>query len=163
MWVTIVVRYTQMDDYESIPLYWINRLGFVVRKELARRFQDNGFDISPEEWAILLILWNKGDQTPSVLADATIRDRTTVTRLLDGMVTKGLIKRETDPTDRRKMRVQVSDLGLSLKDGLVAVARDLITQTLDGITPEDAAQTVQTLRRMSLNLLPETEPKGAKS
>ncbi|MBV1895071.1 MAG: MarR family transcriptional regulator [Rhodobacteraceae bacterium] len=163
MWVTIVVRYTQMDDYESIPLYWINRLGFVVRKELARRFQDNGFDISPEEWAILLILWNKGDQTPSVLADATIRDRTTVTRLLDGMVTKGLIKRETDPTDRRKMRVQVSDLGLSLKDGLVAVARDLIAQTLDGITPEDAAQTVQTLRRMSLNLLPESEPKGAKS
>ena len=152
-----------MDNYETIPLYWINRLGFVVRKELALRFQDNGFDIGPEEWAILLILWNKGEQSPSVLADATIRDRTTVTRLLDGMVTKNLIKRETDPADRRKMRVQVSDLGLSLKDGLVAVAQDLIDQTLDGITPEDAEITVQTLRRMSLNLLAETEPTGARS
>ncbi|MFT5343017.1 MAG: DNA-binding MarR family transcriptional regulator, partial [Paracoccaceae bacterium] len=75
-----------MDDYENIPLHWINRLGFVVRKELVRRFQDNGFDVVPEEWAILLILWSKGAQTPSVLADATIRDRKTVTRLLDGMV-----------------------------------------------------------------------------
>lgn len=151
-----------MDDYETIPLHWINRLGFVVRKELARRFQDHGFDISPEEWAILLILWNKGAQTPSFLADATIRDRTTVTRLLDGMVAKDLVQRNTDPTDRRKMRVQVSDIGMSVKDGLVGVAQDLIGQTLDGISPDDAATTVQTLRRMSLNLLPEIETTGAK-
>lgn len=133
-----------------------------MRKELARRFQDNGFDISPEEWAILLILWNKGAQTPSVLADATIRDRTTVTRLLDGMVAKDLVERHTDPTDRRKMRVQVSEYGMSVKDGLVAVAQGLIAQTLDGISPKDAETTVQTLRRMSRNLLPETEIKGAK-
>lgn len=150
-----------MESYETIPLHWINRLGFVVRKELARRFQDNGFDVGPEEWAILLILWNKGAQTPSALADATIRDRTTVTRLLDGMVAKGLVVRNSDPDDRRKTRVQVSDLGLSVKDGLVAVAQGLIAQTLDGISPEDVDTTVQTLRRMSRNLVPETEKSGA--
>lgn len=147
-----------MENYETIPLHWINRLGFVVRKELAQRFRDNGFDVGPEEWAILLILWNKGAQTPSVLADATIRDRTTVTRLLDGMVAKGLVKRDIDPNDRRKTRVQVSELGLSLKDGLVAVAQGLIAQTLDGLSSEDVDTTVQTLRRMSLNLSPETTP-----
>jgi DNA-binding MarR family transcriptional regulator len=152
-----------MQNYETIPLHWINRLGFVVRKELAQRFQDNGYDVSPEEWAILLILWSKGAQTPSVLADATIRDRTTVTRLLDGMVAKGLVDRNTDPTDRRKMRVQVSDLGMSIRNGLVSVAQGLIAQTLNGISPEDAETTVQTLRRMSQNLVPETETKGAKS
>jgi DNA-binding MarR family transcriptional regulator len=152
-----------MENYESIPLHWINRLGFVVRKELAQRFQNNGFDVGPEEWAILLILWNKGPQTPSALADATIRDRTTVTRLLDGMVTKGLVKRDPDPNDRRKMRVQVSDLGVSLKDGMVAVARGLIAETLDGISSEDAEITTRTLRRMSLNLLPEMENAGGKS
>jgi DNA-binding MarR family transcriptional regulator len=145
-----------LDDYENIPLHWINRLGFVVRKELVRRFQDNGFDVVPEEWAILLILWSKGAQTPSVLADATIRDRKTVTRLLDGMVAKGLVKRTVDPDDRRKTRVQVSEFGLSLKDGLVGVAQGLIAQTLDGLSPEEIETTVQTLRRMTLNLMPET-------
>jgi DNA-binding MarR family transcriptional regulator len=152
-----------MEDYESIPLHWINRLGFVVRKELALRFQDNGFDVGPEEWAILLILWNKGPQTPSALADATIRDRTTVTRLIDGMVTKSLVKRDPDPNDRRKMRVQVDDLGMSYKDGMVAVAQGLIAETLDGISSEDAEITTRTLRRMSLNLLPEMENTGGKS
>lgn len=152
-----------MENYESIPLHWINRLGFVVRKELAQRFQNNGFDVSSEEWAILLILWNKGPQTPSALADATIRDRTTVTRLLDGMVKKRLVKRDPDPNDRRKMRVQVSDLGVSLKGGMVAVAQDLIAQTLDGISSEDAEITTRTLRRMSLNLLAEPENAGGKS
>ncbi|MBL4769169.1 MAG: MarR family transcriptional regulator [Rhodobacteraceae bacterium] len=152
-----------MKNYETIPLHWINRLGFVVRKELARRFQECGYDVGPEEWAILLILWNKGAQTPSVLADATIRDRTTVTRLLDGMVAKGLVERNVDAKDRRKTRVQVSELGLSLKDGLIAVAQGLIAQTLDGLSPEDIETTVQTLRRMSHNLTAETVKTGAGS
>ena len=33
--------------------------------------------------AILLVLWSKGPQTPGALADVTIKDRTTVTRLID--------------------------------------------------------------------------------
>ncbi|MFT5343163.1 MAG: DNA-binding MarR family transcriptional regulator, partial [Paracoccaceae bacterium] len=57
---------------------------------------------------------------------------------------------------RRKTRVQVSEFGLSLKDGLVGVAQGLIAQTLDGLSPEEIETTVQTLRRMTLNLMPET-------
>lgn len=75
-------------DYTDLPFYWINRLSFLSRKELSQRFDDAGHSISPEEWALLLVLWRKGSQAPSALSEEIIKDRTTVTRLIDGLVKK---------------------------------------------------------------------------
>lgn len=143
-----------MFDYETVPLHWVNRLGFLTRKELGNRFRAAGVDVSPEEWAVLLILWQKGAQTPGALADVTFRDRTTITRLIDGMVAKGLVARGADPNDRRRSLVDVSDAGRALEAKLVSIARVLITEALDGIAPADIEATLRTLRRMTLNLHP---------
>lgn len=147
-----------MFDYETIPLHWVNRLSFLVRKELGQRFQASGFRVSAEEWAVLLLLWRYTERTPGMIADATFRDRTTVTRLIDGMVNKKLVERDTDPDDRRKSIVRASDYGNRLKDELVPIARDLISETLQDIEPNDIEITVRTLTHMTRNLLPEGLP-----
>lgn len=144
-----------MFDYETIPLHWVNRLGFLVRKELGQRFQARGHHVSPEEWAVLLILWKDREQTPGAIADTTFRDRTTVTRLIDGMVKKQLVERDLDSHDRRKSIVRASDRGVELKDELVPIAIELITESLKGIDPKEIEITVRTLKAMTHNLLPE--------
>lgn len=141
-----------MFDYETIPLHWINRLGFLTRKLLGNRFRAAGAAISPEEWAVLLILWKKGAQTPSALADVTFRDRTTITRLVDGMVSKGIVERCADPNDRRRSLVDVGEAGRALQVQLVPIAQVFVAEALDGIAPADIAVTLQTLRKMTLNL-----------
>lgn len=145
-----------MFEYETIPLHWVNRLGFLVRKELGQRFQAAGHHVSPEEWAVLLILWKDTEQTPGAIADATFRDRTTVTRLIDGMVKKQLVERDVDPHDRRKSIVRASDHGAGLKDELVPIAMELIAESLEGIDPKEIEITVRTLKAMTHNLLPES-------
>lgn len=142
-----------MLDYETIPLHWVNRLGFLVRKELGQLFMQEGHDIGPEEWAVLLLLWRDRSKTPGDIAAVTFRDRTTVTRLIDGMVRKGLVSRETDPSDRRKSVVQATDRGKNLEQELVPIARALITRALQGIDPRDVETTVRSLRAMTQNLL----------
>lgn len=143
-----------MFDYETVPLHWVNRLGFLTRKELGNRFRAAGVDVSPEEWAVLLILWQKGAQTPGALADVTFRDRTTITRLIDGMVAKEFVVRGADPNDRRRSLVDVSDAGRGLKAQLVPIARVFIAEALDGVAPKDVEATLRTLRKMTLNLQP---------
>lgn len=143
-----------MFDYETIPLHWVNRLSFLTRRELAQLFRDHGHDISAEEWAVLLILWKKGDQTPGEIADMTFRDRTTVTRLIDGMVKKQLVNRENDPVDRRRSILRVGAIGRALEKDLVPIARAFIAESLVGISPDDIQTTVRTLKKMTENLLP---------
>jgi DNA-binding MarR family transcriptional regulator len=142
-----------MIDYEKIPLHWVNRLSFLTRKNLSQKFEDNGFSISTEEWAILLILWSKGEQTPSALADVTFRDRTTITRFIDQMVKKGIVIREHDEKDRRRVLIKTSERGRNLEQELVPIARDMIAMATKGLSPQDIETTIQTLSRMTHNLL----------
>jgi len=147
-------------DYTDLPFFLVNRLSFALRKELAQRFADAGHAISPEEWAVLLVLWSKGPQTPSTLSEATIKDRTTVTRLVDGMVRKELVVRSENPEDRRRSDIALTPLGHGLETELVPIAIELIGQVSAGITPRDLEATHRTLRALSQNLtaLTETSP-----
>ncbi|MCR9136608.1 MAG: MarR family transcriptional regulator [Alphaproteobacteria bacterium] len=146
-----------MLDYETIPLHWVNRLGFLVRKELGQLFMQGGYDVSPEEWAVLLLLWRDTSKTPGDIAAVTFRDRTTVTRLIDGMVSKGLVFRDMDPSDRRKSVVKATDRGNDLEQELVPIARGLIARALNGIDPGDVETTVRSLRTMTRNLSSERD------
>lgn len=139
-------------DYTDLPFFWINRVSFALRKELTRRFATAGHRISPEEWAVLLVLWSKGPQTPSTLSEQTIRDRTTVTRLIDGMVGKELVIRSENPTDRRRTDISLSPIGEALEAELVPIAIELIGQVSAGVTQRDLETTRKTLRALSANL-----------
>lgn len=154
-----------MMNYEKIPLHWVNRLSFLTRKTLSQKFDQKNLTVSAEEWAILLILWTKGEQTPTALADVTFRDRTTITRLIDQMVKKQFVVREHDEKDRRRVLIKASDKGEALKDELVPIAKSMIATATSGISPQDIETTVKTLNRMTNNLLTkemEDKSKGAK-
>lgn len=139
-------------SFDTLPHSWINRLGFLLRKDLAERFRAAGYRISAEEWAVLLFLWQKDGRRPSDLADLTIRDRTTMTRLLDTMERKGFINRHADQKDRRRISVMLSDQGRDLQTMLVPIAKGLIEQSLHGIGLTEMETTVSVLRRMMANL-----------
>ncbi len=139
-------------DYSNIPFYWINRLSALSRREVSKRFAAAGHKISPEEWAILLVLWSRGPQTPGVLSDQTIKDRTTVTRLIDGMVRKGVVARKENPDDRRRSDISLTPMGAGLQSELVPIAMGFTLEATKDVPPEDIETTVRTLRRFSENL-----------
>lgn len=138
--------------FETLPQHWVNRLSFLLRKSLADGFRAAGANVTAEEWAVLLMLWQQDNRNPGELADLTIRDRTTMTRLLDGMERKGLISRATDPKDRRRMIVTLTDRGREMQVILVPIAKDLIADCNDDIPPKDIEITMKTLRQMSENI-----------
>ncbi len=155
-----------MNHYSNLPLYWINRLAALSRKELTQRFARAGHKISPEEWALLQVLWANGSGSPlspSTMSDETIKDRTTVTRLIDGMERKGLVERRENPQDRRRSDITLTEYGAGLKPELVPHAMAIIESATRDIPAEDIAVTLRTLRAFSANLTadtPKSKPKG---
>lgn len=139
-------------NYTEVPLFWINRLSFLSRRALTRRFLSAGHKVSPEEWAILLVLWATGPRSPSGLSDETIKDRSTVTRLIDAMVRKGLVVRRENPDDRRRSDITLTPLGEQMKFELVPIAMELIAQTTSGVPAEDIEITLRTMRVFAENL-----------
>jgi len=139
-------------DYEAQIPYWINRLGFMLRAELQVRVEKAGHDLAAEEWALLMVLWRDGPMPMGRLAGITLRDRTTVTRVVDRLVVKGLLQRKEEEDDRRQVVVQVTELGYRSQPSLVRAVEPLIEMAGEGIPREELDLTLAVLKRMAANL-----------
>lgn len=141
-----------MLNFEILPLYWVNRLSAMSRRELGLRFKAAGHDVSPEEWAILLLLWREDSQNPGEMSARTVRDPTTMTRLIDGMVRKGFVERRADTSDRRRSNICLTQMGRGLEPALISLAKPMIEAGMAGISEEDLKTTVQVLAKMVANM-----------
>ncbi|RLJ41508.1 DNA-binding MarR family transcriptional regulator [Litoreibacter meonggei] len=139
-------------NYDEILLFWVNRLSFLSRRELQSRFAAAGEVIAAEEWAALLMLWQKDGLAPSEIADATTRDRATTTRLLERMEKKGLITRNAGKVDGRRVVVSLTDRGHAIKKVLVPIAMTFVSEVTDSVSQEELAVTMKTLRAMSARI-----------
>ncbi len=137
-----------MFDYESKIQHWVNRLSFLLRSEAQRHFREQGLDLSAEEWALLMVLWQKGPQQMGPLAAITLRDRTTVTRLVDRLVKKNLLQRGAAATDRRKVVVSVTREGQEIQGRIVGSVLPRIEKSNQGISLQERETTLRVLKTM---------------
>lgn len=138
----------------------VNRTAYILYKRLAARFGKRHVEVTPAEWALLNRLWERDGQHPGELAESTIRDRTTTTRILDSMEKKGLIVRKLDRQDRRLMLVSMTSKGRKLETVLPPIAQEVLQEATAGISQRDLEVTFRTLRRIQDNLVAEESEEG---
>ncbi|AEQ51983.1 MarR family winged helix-turn-helix transcriptional regulator [Pelagibacterium halotolerans] len=147
-----------MFDYQAATPHWVNRLSFLIRAEVQQRFKAAGYAITAEEWAMLMLLWPNAPQSMGQLAAVSLRDRTTVTRLVDSMVAKGLLERTPAPNDRRSVLVDLGPKGRALEAPLTAIVGDFIAQATKGLSADEIARANAVLQKMTANILGENDP-----
>lgn len=132
--------------------FWIHRVLTASRLELYRRFRELGEDITPEQWAVLIRLWEKDGITQSELSEATFRDKPTMSRIVDSMEKRGIVERRVDSDDARARLIHLTRRGRALRTKLVPVAEEVVTRMTRGIDSRALDTTRDSLRRMFANL-----------
>ncbi len=137
---------------ERAVSFWVARLYAANRAELYRRFRAVGLSMTPEQWMVLVRLWEGEGRSQAELAALTLRDAPTVSRILDVMEREDLVVRKADPADARGRRVYLTRHGHALKTTLVPLARELVADLERDISAADLEVTRRTLQRMFDNL-----------
>src|SRR5947207_12414988 len=114
-----------------------------LRSVTYKEFLGHGLELTPEQWIVLVQLWQKDGQSQSALSDLTLRDRPTMSRILDTMEKTGLVERRVDEHDARSRLVKLTRSGKALQDTLVPIAKQLGARR----EHRTAAQDLQTTRR----------------
>ncbi len=70
--------------------------------------------VQVEHWRVLDILSDKTGRSMGELSKAVLVNNPTLTKMLDKMVTNGLVHRTLDPGDQRRVIVYITDGGLDL-------------------------------------------------
>ncbi|GKS15001.1 MarR family transcriptional regulator [Paenibacillus chitinolyticus] len=104
----------------------------------------NPFDITVEQWEILVVLWEKEGITQKELADRLHKDQTNVARMLFKLEKKGFIYRVVHETDRRSLRVYITPKGRDIEDEILTPSTEAYNKTIKGLSEEE----VETFRRI---------------
>ncbi len=123
-----------------------------IRSATYKEFLGHGLELTPEQWIVLVQLWEKDGQSQSALSERTLRDRPTMSRILDTMEKTGLVERSVDAQDARARLVRLTRTGKGLQAKLVPVAKKLVARLEHDIPERDLETTHRTLARMLENL-----------
>lgn len=91
------------------------------------------------EWYILRALYEQDGQHASELARAVGRAATSFTPNLDKLQKKGLIERRPDPSDRRAVRIYLTDEAKGKQDDVVRSAEEIDKQLQDVFNDQEFA------------------------
>ena len=127
------------------------RVSDSINRVLGRNFRQAGLDITPDQWTILIYLWEKDGVTQQRLCNATYRDKPSMTRLLDNMERQHLVVRIPDRHDRRINLIYLTKDGKELEQQATLIINQTLQEALRGIGPEELAVSQEVLRKIFFN------------
>ena len=100
-----------LGPLEEAPAYQLYRLARLLRQNLRTALESGGLDVTSEQYFLLYRLMQKDGVAQSELADNVLGDYPNITRHVDSLQKKGLVERQSDPSDRRKYLINLTALG----------------------------------------------------
>jgi len=122
------------------------RFDRLLSAHLSKRGVKTGF------WYYLRILWIEDGVSQKYLSDMTNVAENTTASLISAMVADGLVMRERDGQDRRRLCIRLTDRGRALEGELLHFAAEINATACAGIEQSEIDQCLSVLRRMSENL-----------
>lgn len=127
------------------------KVSAAINRRLIRNFRENDLDITPEQWTVLLFLWEKDGVSQQELCNATFKDKPSMTRLIDNMERQNLVVRIASKSDRRTNLVYLTRQGRELEDRARNVANRTLKEALTGVTTEELRISQEVLRKIFSN------------
>ena len=131
----------------------VGRLIADVSGRLLAAFDDEmaGMGITGAQWVILMRIANGRGATAAELCRFSRYDTGSMTRMLDRLEEKGLIRRMRSSRDRRIFCLELTDAGRELYPLLPPVAVKVLNAHLEGFTREEVDLLKGFLNRMRTN------------
>jgi DNA-binding MarR family transcriptional regulator len=109
-------------------------------------------DLTAAQYIVMLNVGSGRAETPVDLCRLLQYDTGAMTRLVDRIEAKGLIRRVAHDADRRCVVLDLTAAGHELYPRLVQIAVDMNKRALKGFTREEAAALENLLKRVALNV-----------
>lgn len=135
--------------------FLIGHTGRAMKNAITKAFAEHSFEITAEQWGILMSLWAKDGITQQELSTAISKEKTTVVRLIDKMEERNIIVRVHDIADRRNNLIFLTEEGKKLREKLVPIAINELRKALKGMSEKEIDTLTSLLKKVYSNLKPD--------
>jgi len=138
-------------DFENSIGPWLGKTVKIVDYHLQEAFRNNGIDLSKEQMIVLKKLNEKNGLHQNDLAFLTLRDKSSLTRLLAKMEKKKYILRKQCEEDKRANSVFLTNLGKEIYIKTRPIIKQMIDTMQHNISKEEKQQIIKTLKKIQSN------------
>ncbi len=131
---------------EDSPTYLMRRLTVALAQEVERRLEPHG--LTSAQWLPLLKIFKGEASTAAELARLTFLDAGAVTRMLDRLEDKGLLRRVRSAQDRRVVHLELTPQGRATAEKIPAILCDVQNAHLRGFQRAEVDTLKLLLHRM---------------
>ncbi|MFC6986847.1 MarR family winged helix-turn-helix transcriptional regulator [Streptomyces cirratus] len=138
--------------------YWLRRLSDEVHGRFEKQLAEHGVTVS--QWTVLITVYRGDATTTREVARYVDIDVGAVSRLVDRLIAKGLMSRESDPGSRRILRLALTDAGRDLTPRLAEIADRNDAHFFAHLDPAQRRQLEDWIRRLIGDTCPEPPAPG---
>ncbi|OAS86698.1 MULTISPECIES: MarR family winged helix-turn-helix transcriptional regulator [Metabacillus] len=127
---------------------------FIVLSRAHRAFNDvvnkhiSTFKLNPTEFAVLELLYHKGDQPLQQIGGKILLASGSITYVVDKLEQKGLLARRACPKDRRVTHAQITDKGKKLIEEIFPPHEERINEIVSVLTDEEKSMVTELLKKV---------------
>jgi len=115
-------------------------------------------DLTVAQLRVLLVLYSAGPSRMSAIASVIDIALPTATGIVDKLVNKGLVIRETDTQDRRQVICRLSPAGQDTINRLWTSSQFQMEKLLEGLTEEELEKAAEVAEMLFNNLANRNQP-----
>ncbi len=128
-----------------------------TKQYISNILQDEGFNITPEQFLVMDALWNEGTMSQQQLSLNLMKDKNSIVKLIDGLEKKGLVQRVADKKDRRQNLIELTPAAWEIKEKVTEVAINAVNYVIKDIPQEEIAVFIKVLSKMAENMNEDTD------
>ena len=122
-------------------------------KKFVQSSHNSGLDISMDQWIVLGPIWENEGISHKEISEYCLKDKTSVTKIIDTLEKKNLVVRVPDQLDHRVKRVVLSNKGKELFLKAIPIMELTRDELRDGITEQDIESLRSVLTKIYNNLI----------
>ena len=136
---------------QDVLFYSLESASKAYRRFAQARLHESGVDITIDQWLVLKTIHESPDITLQKVGAAVFKDFASVTRIVQLLERKGLLRRKPHPNDGRRSELALTSSGESVIRTVEPIAQANRRRALEGIDAEEVARLRELLKRIVEN------------
>lgn len=140
------------EKLEGILYYLLEKVNKVSRRYAQKVFDEQGWDITKDQWLVLKKIADNHRISQVELARALFKDTAAINRIINLMVDKKLVKRESRSDDKRQVELLLTSKGQKMFEVMLPTVVEIRKKGVEGLSTKEAEQLKMSLSKMIQNL-----------
>ncbi len=125
------------------------------RQYIQNKLKECEVNLTFEMLQVLACLWDKDGINQQEIANITVKDKASMTYLIDNIVKRELVYRQEDSSDRRNKLIFLTEQGVNIRERIQPFLEEMYEVAGMGIDSKELQQCMSIIERVEKNLKPD--------